>query len=633
MEGFADGAAELTARGSVVPGDHILAVAGTYIDGKGQDHLRELLRDAPDPVVLLLRRDAPSVAHRTSRRDDDDDENHESTSFVFLVTSSSVVASADSYGSGPAEAPILPDDDNAVGSEKRSSPPPNRGGYYGRPPYATTTATYYPVPAAAPVVAMAPPHYYGQPWGEPPVNYQHPSLRYQSYGRPTTSITGTTRPNTTTTTTTTALKHRASIAPMPPPQPQQMPSQQQQQKGGRGSAPPHRFGLGPLNVVLERARSDVDALVHAYEANAFTRWQLKIALQERLPTLDGKKPRVLKQGGAGPQRSESSDPLPAAGPPGASSAEGAPKQQQHPRALGSPEDKQRMLMLMLAHDITPGEICSNVLRRDKEVHLRRDKLVASQGYWVAISQERMRALYEANDRRRVYVYFDRDDVAPLPAKFTACGFERSRATMNIDRKSNGTTLRAQVQRVQYTFRSANHPHEPPLVVEYDLYHTKPYHDLLGVEEPRSSGSRQCAVRLTNNSSSSSIASVNGTMPPAGGGGDLPQNGSSSSLNGEKRTRKKRQPSDDDGELDEEDDDDSEDSVSGEEDQKKSRRKEKKARLTNGTLYPGGTKLDTLNQLATHALQQEEPPAAPEEAADDHLLDDDDAEVPPPAEAP
>lgn len=57
VDGFADDAAELTARGSVIPGDHILAVAGRFIDGKGQRHLRELLKEAPDPVVLLLRRE------------------------------------------------------------------------------------------------------------------------------------------------------------------------------------------------------------------------------------------------------------------------------------------------------------------------------------------------------------------------------------------------------------------------------------------------------------------------------------------------------------------------------------------------------------------------------------------------
>lgn len=57
VDGFADDAAELAARGSVVAGDHILAVAGRFIDNKGQRHLRELLQEAPDPVVLLLRRE------------------------------------------------------------------------------------------------------------------------------------------------------------------------------------------------------------------------------------------------------------------------------------------------------------------------------------------------------------------------------------------------------------------------------------------------------------------------------------------------------------------------------------------------------------------------------------------------
>lgn len=262
-----------------------------------------------------------------------------------------------------------------------------------------------------------------------------------------------------------------------------------------GSMPPHhvrpvplkarqggddrRFGLGPLNAVLERARSDVDALFRAYEANTFTRWQLKMALKERTPTLDGNPPRLLKQGGGASMRSANND-----GKSTVCSNDG--RSLSNPRARGSPEEKQRMLMLMLAHDITPLEISENILKRDKSVHLCRDKLVASQGYWVAISQERMRHLFEANNERRVYVYFEKDEVSPLPRKFSDCGFVRTRATMNIDRKSNGTTLRAQVQRVQFSFKSPSHPDEPPLIVEYDLYHTKPYLDLLGIEQRQAS---------------------------------------------------------------------------------------------------------------------------------------------------
>lgn len=275
-----------------------------------------------------------------------------------------------------------------------------------------------------------------------------------------------------------------------------------------------RFGLGPLNVVLERARSDVDALFRAYQANAFTRWQLKMALKERTPTLDGNAPRVLKQGGAAPSRVGSDRRG------GADSTSGGG----HPRAKGSPEEKQRMLMLMLAHDISPMEICESVLKRDKSVHLSRDKLVASQGYWVAISQERMRDLFQSNNERRVYVYFEKDEVSPLPPKFTECGFARTRATMNIDRKSNGSTLRAQVQRVQFTFSSVNHPDEDPLVVEYDLYHTKPYLDLLGIEQKQQQpASREDSPASSSRKRSNTCEDIEGAED---GGDDYAQDGES-----------------------------------------------------------------------------------------------------------
>ena len=46
--------------------------------------------------------------------------------------------------------------------------------------------------------------------------------------------------------------------------------------------------MGPLNVVLARARADVGALFAAYGRSAFARWQLQVALHERLPQLSGR---------------------------------------------------------------------------------------------------------------------------------------------------------------------------------------------------------------------------------------------------------------------------------------------------------------------------------------------------------
>lgn len=71
-----------------------------------------------------------------------------------------------------------------------------------------------------------------------------------------------------------------------------------------------RFGLGPLNVVLEKARGDVDALFRAYENNSFSRWQLKMAIKERLD----------------------------------------------PKPLQLHDSHQRMILLLLAHEVTPVQI-------------------------------------------------------------------------------------------------------------------------------------------------------------------------------------------------------------------------------------------------------------------------------------
>jgi len=209
----------------------------------------------------------------------------------------------------------------------------------------------------------------------------------------------------------------------------------------------------------------------------------------------------------------------------------------------------------------------------------------------------------------VYVYFDRDDVAPLPAKFAECGFERTRATMNVDRKSNGTTLRAQVQRVQFTFRSPSHPAEPPLVVEYDLYHTKPYHDLLGVpDEPSSHQQRRYAGRRLQSATTTDNDSNDGGCSSSkkrrahdreesweendegmdeDADDDNPQ--TTALIRAEDGSSKNNAPAEDN------DDESSSDESGGK--KKQTRRRGKKTRLQNGTLYPGG-KLDA---LATHAL--------------------------------
>ena len=51
-------------------------------------------------------------------------------------------------------------------------------------------------------------------------------------------------------------------------------------------------------MVLARARADVGALFAAYGRSAFARWQLQVALHERLPQLSGRPRRTLRQGAA-----------------------------------------------------------------------------------------------------------------------------------------------------------------------------------------------------------------------------------------------------------------------------------------------------------------------------------------------
>ena len=529
MEGFADDGAALTARGSVVAGDRILAVSGTSVVGTGQAYLRSLLRESPDPVILLLRRDPPQ-ARAVGGSDDEDD------------------LTADSYGSGGiVEASSIKEVKDPPKRKRLMVPPP---GYYYDQRYGNNYNAYYAAPYSNYVnlypLRQPRPLVGGIPVLEaPPV--QPPPREGEARRRPP-------RPE--------ELKIPKSRVP-------------QRVNNNSTGAAQHRFGLGPLNAVLASARADVEALVVAYEANAFTRWQLKMALLERLPTLDGLKPRILKQGGGGctSLRLMNDDQGGSS-----TSSDTTSKELTHPRAVGSPEEKQRMLMLMLAHDLSPQDICAHVLKKDKEVHLRRDKLVASQGYWVAISQERMRALYDQNGQQRVYVYFDENDVAPLPAKFTDCGFARTRASMNIDKKSNGTTLRAQVQRVQFTFRSAAYPNEAPLIVEYDLYHTKPYIDLLGVDEPKTSIKKTPLQDITKDDDKKSQL------------GDYDNSS-------RKRDLLDADDNDDDENLDDDDDDDDDPAETR---KAPSRRKDKKARLQNGTLYPS---IDTLNQLAAQALRR------------------------------
>uniref|UniRef100_A0A7S3JY79 PDZ domain-containing protein n=1 Tax=Aureoumbra lagunensis TaxID=44058 RepID=A0A7S3JY79_9STRA len=476
VEGFADDAAELTARGSVIPGDHILAVAGKFIDGKGQRHLRELLKDAPDPVVLLLRRDSSGESMRSGGGGGVSNGGSARPRDGPARDDGSEAASADSYGSAPNNSlniiiprapPRLPRSSRGMsGTTQQNMDDPNeqkmiRGQALPsvdvRLPPGFDTDIIQKIRRAAEATAPPP-----DTIGIAKKRKIGPPM-YPPLPPPTTGTYPTHPP----------WSSRSSRPIIP-------------SEIEKDSSYSVRFGLGPLSVVLERARSDVDALITAYKANVFTRWQLKTALRERAPTLDGRPSKLLRQGASHRFVSDHSAAM-----YNVDKVIDIKKLSAQDRStynfpsLGTPDERQRILMLMLAHNISPEYIDAHVLNKDKDTHLRRDKLVTSRGYYIAISQERMQKLYEANDSKAAYIYFTAQELAPLPRLFTDCGFVRSRATMSIDRVCHGQnqqhTFRAQLQRVRFTFSSANHPDEAPLSVDFDLTHTKPFYDLLGIQ--------------------------------------------------------------------------------------------------------------------------------------------------------
>jgi len=97
---------------------------------------------------------------------------------------------------------------------------------------------------------------------------------------------------------------------------------------------------------------------------------------------------------------------------------------------------------------------------------------------------RRRELYEANGQKRVHLYVNSKEVAPLPGRFTEAGFERTRCVVNIDvSKHHDGRFRSQLSRVEivYTYPRDIHGHTaPPMVVDFDLYKLRPYLELIGV---------------------------------------------------------------------------------------------------------------------------------------------------------
>ena len=95
-----------------------------------------------------------------------------------------------------------------------------------------------------------------------------------------------------------------------------------------------------------------------------------MALHECLPLLAGGEVREMRQGHS--QAEPSPDDY----------ANGEPCH------ISSPKERQRMLMMLLASELSAKDIGENILIRDTNVHLKRDSesLQDSQAYWVAMSQ-------------------------------------------------------------------------------------------------------------------------------------------------------------------------------------------------------------------------------------------------------
>ena len=98
-----------------------------------------------------------------------------------------------------------------------------------------------------------------------------------------------------------------------------------------------------------------------------------MALHECLPLLAGGEVREMRQGH--------------------SQAELSPDEYANgePCHISSPKERQRMLMMLLASELSAKDIGETILIRDTNVHLKRDSesLQDSQAYWVAMSQSYM----------------------------------------------------------------------------------------------------------------------------------------------------------------------------------------------------------------------------------------------------
>lgn len=212
--------------------------------------------------------------------------------------------------------------------------------------------------------------------------------------------------------------------------------------------PPLQGPMGPLNVVLARARADVGALFAAYGQNAFARWQLQVALHERLPQLGGRPRRTLRQGAARPTDA---------------------------RDRASPDARQRLLLSMLARGFDARALRQHVLCRDPAAHL------APSGYalWVTSSQAKLQELWEANGAKPCAVDVHPPDVKPLPEAFARAGFARARCAVAVERTEDG--YRAVLTHVEIA-------HAPPddatglqsAVVDFPVRRLKPYLELVGL---------------------------------------------------------------------------------------------------------------------------------------------------------
>ena len=207
--------------------------------------------------------------------------------------------------------------------------------------------------------------------------------------------------------------------------------------------------MGPLNVVLARARADVGALFAAYGRSAFARWQLQVALHERLPQLSGRPRRTLRQGAA--RATDAQD-------------------------RASPDARQRLLLSMLARGFDARALRQHVLCRDPAAHL------APSGYalWVAGAQDRLRELHAANGGQPCAVDVHPPDVKPLPEAFARAGFARARCAVVLER-TDDDQYRAVLTHVEIA-------HAPPddatglqsAVVDFPLRRLKPYLELVGL---------------------------------------------------------------------------------------------------------------------------------------------------------